>query len=337
MQQALKTMTDKDLVTTFENTMRHERRLVAESVCLLIEIVRRDLHARLGYPSVFAMLRDRCHLSESCASKRASAAVAARAYPEVLELLEQGTVNISNLSLVSRHLNDENKTAFLNAACQLTYRALEDFLVQRQGNPAPERTIIKKVCFSAVTPKVAAHPPEQHPLKGSPRDLFSRSHQPEPSAPEVGLRVALTLGTEAKSALEELQQRFPGKSVAEILTGALVARAKETSPAVKAAPPRRKGKSPEGSSVKSNKVRSRYIPKSVRHAVFQRDQGRCTYIAPDGRRCEVSERLEYDHTKPFARGGETTVSGLRLRCRCHNLLAAKDDFGKAFIESHFAS
>jgi hypothetical protein len=337
MQQSFKYMTDKDLVTHFENTMRHERRLVAESVRLLIEIVRRDLHARLGYPSVFAMLRDRCHLSESCASKRASAAAAARAYPEVLDLLEQGTLNISNLSLVSRHLKDENKTAFLNAACGLTYRALEEFLAQRQGCLAPERTFIKKVCLSVATPKIGAKLPEQDPLKGSPRELFSLSRQPEPCAPEVGLRVALTLGPEAKNALEELQQRFPEKSVAEILTEALVARAKETSPAVKAAPPRRKEKSPEGSSVKSNKVRSRYIPKSVRHAVFQRDQGQCTYVGPDGLRCRASERLEYDHAKPFARGGETTVSGLRLRCRCHNLLAAKDDFGKAFIESHFAS
>jgi 5-methylcytosine-specific restriction endonuclease McrA len=336
MRQSFEALTDKDLVTHFENTTRHERRLVAESVRLLIEIVRRDLHARLGCPSMFAMLRERCHLSESCASKRASAAAAARAYPEVLDLLEQGTLNISNLALVSRHLNDENKTTFLKAACELTHRALEDFLAQRQGVPAPERTIIKKVCLSDPRPKMAAKQPQQDMPRGNPRELFSRSHQTEPTAPEVGLRIALTLGTEAKNALEELQQRFPGKSVAEILTESLVARARETSPATKAAPPRSKERSQE-KTVKSNKVRSRYIPQSIRHAVFQRDQGRCTYVSPDGRRCAASEQLEYDHARPFARGGETTVSGLRLRCRCHNLLAAKDDFGKAFIESHFTS
>jgi 5-methylcytosine-specific restriction endonuclease McrA len=336
MQQAFKSMTDRDLVTHFENTMRHERRLVAESVRLLIEIVRRDLHARLGYPSVFAMLRERCHLSESCASKRASAAAAARAYPEVLALLEQGALNISNLSLVSRHLNEENKTTFLKAACDLTHRALEDFLAQRHGATAPERTIIKKVCLSVSTPKQGHKLQQKDMRKDNPRDLFSQARPPEPIAPEVGLRVALTLGSEAKKALEELQQRFPEKSIAEILTEALLVRAKETSPVAKLAPPRRKGKSQE-KTVKSNKVRSRYISRSVRHAVFQRDQGRCTYVSPEGRRCTASERLEFDHARPFARGGEATISGLRLRCRCHNLLAAKEDFGKAFIESHFKS
>ncbi len=336
MQQTFKAMTDKDLVAHFENTMHHERHLIAESVRLLIEIVRRDLHARLGYPSVFALLRERCHLSESCASKRASAAAAARAYPEVLDLLEQGSLNISNLSLVSRHLNDGNKTAFLKAACELTHRALEEFLAQRQGAMAPERTIIKKVCLSVAMPNLVAKTRQHDMPQENVRDLFSQARQPEPSAPEVGLRVALTLGSDAKNALEELQQRFPGKSVAEILTEALVARAKETSPAVKAAPPTRKGKSEEAPA-RSNRARSRYIPKAVRHAVFQRDQGRCTYVAPDGRRCAASEQLEYDHARPFAKGGETTVTGLRLRCRCHNLLAAKDDFGKAFIESHFTS
>jgi hypothetical protein len=243
MQHSFKALNDKDLVTYFENTMRRERRLVAESVRLLIEIVRRDLHARLGYPSVFAMLRERCHLSESCASKRASAAAAARLYPEVLDLLEQGTLNISNLSLVGRHLNDENKIALLKAACELTHRALEDFLARRQGSPAPERTIIKKVCLSVAPPKQGAKRRQLDTPKECPRDLFSQGRPSEPIAPEVGLRVALTLGAEAKNALEELQQRFPGKSVAEILTEALVARAKETSPAVKAAPPIRKGKS----------------------------------------------------------------------------------------------
>ena len=41
--------------------------------------------------------------------------------------------------------------------------------------------------------------------------------------------------------------------------------------------------------------------------------------------------LEPHHEEPFARGGAHTESCLTLRCRLHNDLAARDDFGDAHI------
>jgi hypothetical protein len=42
-------------------------------------------------------------------------------------------------------------------------------------------------------------------------------------------------------------------------------------------------------------------------------------------------RLEFDHIEAFARGGQATVSGIRLRCRAHNQFAAECTFGPEFM------
>ena len=109
---------------------------------------------------------------------------------------------------------------------------------------------------------------------------------------------------------------------------------------------------------------SRYIPAALRRAVAQRDGYRCSYVPgvaaidcvdgvdvndanvndagkmangnSEAKRCEAIHRLEFDHVKPRAHGGQNTVDNLRLLCRAHNNLAAKDVMGKQFIESHYA-
>jgi 5-methylcytosine-specific restriction endonuclease McrA len=78
--------------------------------------------------------------------------------------------------------------------------------------------------------------------------------------------------------------------------------------------------------------RGRYVPASVRRAVFERDEGRCTYADRSGRRCAETHGLELHHVTAFAHGGEHTVANLTLRCRSHNALAAEEDFGRELIE-----
>jgi 5-methylcytosine-specific restriction endonuclease McrA len=76
---------------------------------------------------------------------------------------------------------------------------------------------------------------------------------------------------------------------------------------------------------------ARHIPARVRREVWRRDQGRCTFVSDNGHRCESRTRLEFDHVTPVARGGEATISNLRLRCRPHNQYAAERVFGARFM------
>ena len=78
--------------------------------------------------------------------------------------------------------------------------------------------------------------------------------------------------------------------------------------------------------------RSRYIPASVRGEVYARDRGRCTFVAPGGKRCGSTWDLQIDHIVPFARGGDNSPGNLRLLCARHNRLEAKRAFGEKHME-----
>jgi hypothetical protein len=75
----------------------------------------------------------------------------------------------------------------------------------------------------------------------------------------------------------------------------------------------------------------RYIPADVKRAVSERDQKRCTFVSDAGKRCDERGFLEYDHAEPIARGGQSTVENIRLRCRAHNQFEAERAFGVEFM------
>lgn len=65
-------------------------------------------------------------------------------------------------------------------------------------------------------------------------------------------------------------------------------------------------------------ARGRYIPASVKRAVFRRDHGRCAFVASDGTKCGSASSVEFHHVRPYAVGGEAGVDNIEMRCRAHN-------------------
>jgi 5-methylcytosine-specific restriction endonuclease McrA len=76
---------------------------------------------------------------------------------------------------------------------------------------------------------------------------------------------------------------------------------------------------------------ARYVPANVKRRVWRRDQGQCTFVSEAGHRCPATNRLEFDHVDPVARGGRATVDRIRLRCRPHNQYDAERTFGAEFM------
>jgi hypothetical protein len=65
--------------------------------------------------------------------------------------------------------------------------------------------------------------------------------------------------------------------------------------------------------------------------VWQRDQGRCTFVDARGEQCRETSYLQLHHQDPHARGGPPSESNLCLRCHAHNALAAEEDFGRELM------
>jgi 5-methylcytosine-specific restriction endonuclease McrA len=80
--------------------------------------------------------------------------------------------------------------------------------------------------------------------------------------------------------------------------------------------------------------RSRYVLAAVRREVWIRDEGRCQFRLENGDICGSTHRLQFDHVRPVALGGESTADNLRLACSAHNLLAARRVFGDALMDRY---
>ena len=81
-----------------------------------------------------------------------------------------------------------------------------------------------------------------------------------------------------------------------------------SSPSRRTLPARRKGRAP--------------IPASIRRAVFERDQGCCTFVGETGRRCGSRFHIQLHHRVPWALGGADSIENLTLACAGHNQLEA---------------
>jgi len=93
------------------------------------------------------------------------------------------------------------------------------------------------------------------------------------------------------------------------------------------------GPSPQAAAAPSRSTpRSRHIPAAVKRTVAERDGMRCTFVDARGRRCAETGGLEFHHIEGFARGGESTVDNVSLRCRAHNRYDAEQHYGAATIE-----
>ena len=91
---------------------------------------------------------------------------------------------------------------------------------------------------------------------------------------------------------------------------------------------------PRMSSTKpATRQHTRRIPNEVRRHVWDRDDGRCCFVAADGRRCEARGRLEFHHVVPFARGGPSNSDNIVLVCQAHNALHAERDYGRTFMQA----
>ncbi|MGH2374375.1 MAG: HNH endonuclease, partial [bacterium] len=73
---------------------------------------------------------------------------------------------------------------------------------------------------------------------------------------------------------------------------------------------------------------SRHIPAEVRRVVWHRDEGRCAFVASNGRRCTEDAFVEFHHVVPYSTGGPATAENIQLRCRAHNGYETEQAFGR---------
>jgi hypothetical protein len=337
---SLKHLPDSTLLHDFQALDHRVRGDVALLIAHLGEIDARRLYAPQGYPSMFDFCVRRMHYSEQSAFKRIRVARLARQFPAIYDLRAEGKLHLSALVTLSAHLTPKNAGELLAASVHRTKAQLEQMLAERFPQPDVPAMIaplaptsyacqlsLGRVKFSptehAMLPEATA--PTPTPVLVTPPAAPARVAPLAPERYSIQCTVSQSTYEKLQRAKELLGHAVPSGDLAQVLDRALDALNEklEHRKFARTAHPRPCHRSDD----------ARHIPASVKRAVWERDQGRCTFVGDGGHRCESRTRLEFDHVEPVAQGGHATVKGLRLRCRAHNQLEAERVFGRDFMNT----
>src|SRR4030095_13612487 len=101
-------LSDNELLATVKRLATTECRATAALVRSLMELDVRRLYLGEGYSSLFTYCTQALHLAEGAAYNRIEAARAARRFPTILAVLEDGSVTLTTVRLLAPHLTAAN-------------------------------------------------------------------------------------------------------------------------------------------------------------------------------------------------------------------------------------
>jgi hypothetical protein len=334
---ALASFTDTQLVDAVQSLAARERVATAELIAALAEVESRRLHLGLGHPSMFAFCTTRLRLSESAAYARIEAARLASRFPLVLDLLLDGSITLTTVSLLAPHLTVETHDAVLRAAIHKSKREVEMLVASLRPLPAAP-VIVRKLPQPRVLPdevppvaEVVHSPPPPMTATDLCAALMTPPVQPRraivaPLAPER-FKVQLTISRDTHAKLRRVQDLMrhsvPDGDLAVIVDRALSLLLEKLEKQKCASVTQVRSKRARRASASD---RTRHVPASVAREVWKRDGSQCTFVGADGR-CSARAWLELHHTVAFADGGATDAANLTLRCRAHNQYEAEQIFG----------
>ncbi|HEU4333742.1 MAG TPA: hypothetical protein VFT32_04550 [Candidatus Eisenbacteria bacterium] len=338
-------LSDDALLRELARLVAHDRVTTAALIAHMAEVDARRLYAPAGYPSMHAYCVGELHLSEDAASKRIQAARAARRFPILLDALADGRLHLTGVCLLAPHLTPGNSNDLISAAQHRRKSEIEGLLLRR---PMPPVFVALAEANFDDEPGLAQHAPAHVPVDGQGPAGGVARHAPAhvgdaPSPPAespIAHRVSLSAATREKLryAQDLLSHALPKGDEGHVIDRALdllIATLEKRKFGAATKPPCRARATASSSArptLRGDAPR-RHVPAAIRRAVWERDEGRCTFVAANGTRCGSRRLLEFDHVEPVARGGRTTVEGLRLRCRAHNQYEAERRFGRDFMES----
>jgi 5-methylcytosine-specific restriction endonuclease McrA len=329
---ALASLNDSDLLLEVKRLAAAERHATAALIASLAEVDARRLYLGEGCSSLFTYCTQVLHLSEHTAYGRIEAARAARRFSVILDLLAEGSVNLTAVSLLAPHLTLENHRDVLVAARHKTKRDVEQLVARLRPLPAVPSSV-RKLAGPKPTAVSTAALADDRSTDDPPIPLAAAAspHRPTvvlPLAPER-YKVQFTISAETHENLRRVQDllrhSIPDGDPAKIFDRALTLLLEDlerTKLAVTRQPRR----------ARATADRSRHIPAAVRREVWSRDGGRCAFVGTTGR-CVERGRLEFHHVMPHADGGPATVENIQLRCRAHNAYEAEQWFGPLLTEA----
>lgn len=330
------TLSDASLLQRLDVLAVGTREATAELVAHLSELQVRRSHRGEGPGTLFEYCTQVLKLSEAATFNRLAAASASRKFPVILDLLADGSINLTTVRVLAPHLTIENHRRALEQAIGRSKAEVEE--IRARLAPQPDaRASIRKLPDPVQPSRPAAAAAAQasdaqatpspdaktEPSTTMARPVATQRSAVKPLSPER-YRVQFTVGKETKSKLRRVQdllrREIPDGDPGEIFDRALTLLLAEVQK--KAFAETSRPRSPR----RAVKAGSRTIQAHVQREVWKRDGGQCAFVGPKGR-CTQRSFLEFHHIDPYANGGPATTENISLRCRAHNVYESELVFG----------
>ena len=307
-------VTDAILLRDLSYLVSRDRLTTAMLLAHIAEVDARRLFVPAGYPSMHAYCVDELRLSEDAASKRIQAARAARRFPVLFSALAEGRLHLTAVCLLAPYLTPEKADELIQEAAHKRKLEIEELLARRFPPPeAPARVRAVTPVMSELPRHAPAHVgTEPSPAIGTHEEHapahveYPQVEMPQHHSPERFLvQVTIEKGTHRKlrHAQALLSHALPTGDVAQVLDRALDALIVQLE--------KRKfgGAATRQTQQRTTAVRKRCIPSHIRRAVWERDQGQCTFVSANGTRVQGTQASRVRPYRPgSARGTGDRVS-----------------------------
>ena len=330
---SLRSLSNDTILSRIMRLTRCERSLTLRVLLCLNEIERRKLHHELGYRSMFDFCTKALGYSEPTAGRRIQTARALARYPEIQDLLTAGHVTVCAIARVAGVLAPHNKDKVLARIRGRTLDEVAEIVAEYKPREVPrDRVKVIAVAVPAVASAAALLPNPSpsvrvsEPVASKPCAAAASCEDRPEIAGEKRFILEFSVDKEFMKKLEQIRSlsghRLPPNASLEQVFALVMDRMIESeSPVARQA--RREKRSMRRAPAVSTDSNPRHIPARVRDEVILRDGQRCTYVSPDGRRCDSTRLLQIDHIVPVARGGTARLDNLRVLCAYHNRLEAE--------------
>jgi hypothetical protein len=301
----LRRLNNTEFHVEFEKAAEEDQRTTIVMLEFINDCERRKSYLDLGYSSIWDYCVRKLGYPSSTAGRYIAAARCIRENPEVHQMLDRREVNVTSIAQFASILDENNKDVILSQVKGASWRDVER--VARRFRP-PVELRDRMVHVQASTPD------------GVQDMVFTQFLAPD----------------EYAEVFDDVRNLMPGDmSCGDILLTALREYRDRHSPIERQKRREKKGSASLHSHQRESNEDSHHIPKIVRDVIFIRDGGQCTFVAPDGTRCQCRKDLQVDHIKPLANDGPIDMANLRLLCGGHNRLMAERTMGMHVMQHYW--
>lgn len=309
----LSQVSDQEILGRLEKLSRTERKITHLILWHINEVRARRLYANLGYSSCHQYLVERLGYSDDSAYRREQAARVLKQVPEVAEKLENGSLNLTQLTQVQKCLRQEIKQgqSFPNAQTVQILEQLENksnFETQKilaaEFNQAIEsHEVLKPQSDESVRLEITLTADQLKTIQKA-KDLLSH---------------VLPDGNWA-----DLFAHLANKHVQKIMGKDKDAVNLSKDQDVVLGMPDSKSSPESAISARRFMITRKDIKLTTRRQLLLKAQNCCEYVdLKSGNRCQSTYQLQVDHRVPLACGGKDEMENYRVLCRTHNLLEAQ--------------